>query len=239
MKKTFLAGALLATAAISQAGTMGEEEINYKTTPFIVAEGNFSWLANKKQVINSVTSVQSNNRWGGRFGAGITREYKDDFSFSGEIGYGYYGRVRSTFPNAANNGFFAVDGLDILAGVLYKLKKIDAFFKAGALVSNMRIKETLDTTLSYSTNVVVDSASRNTNYTQVLPEIKTGAMYNYSKNVAFIVSYMHVFGSTPSTTILNSVNERNVLTILNSYSNIHSQNPYIDSVLFGIQVNIT
>ncbi len=234
----FKSSLLLLSATIAQAGDMGDTPKPYKTTPFIEAEANASWIAYKKALVNGVFSSQINNIWGGRFAAGLTRTYRDNFSLSGELGYGYYGRVRTTFSNNVNNNYFAVDGIDILAGLLYTLKSLDLYFKAGAMVQNRRVKGALDLSQEFPGDVISGVHNYNSNFAQVLPALKTGGLYNFNANFALTVSYMHVFGSTPSILETKYATRTPSISIV-SASNIHDQNPSLDSILFGIQYNFT
>lgn len=240
MSKLLKVCALLCASSLAHAGDMGGDDEYYDapflTTPFVVGEASLNWLANKSQVINNVYSTQRNNLWGGRFGAGFTREYIEGFSFTGEVGYGYYGRVRYTFPNSANNGYFAVDGLDILVGLLYSMKDVNLFFKAGGMVENMRIKSYLDLNKSFSGGVISGAENTNSSKTQVLPALKTGGYYNYNENISITLAYWHVFGSTPSMTLSRSASLSPTLSV-NAYQNIRDQAPSISSFMFGVQYN--
>lgn len=240
MSKLLKIGALACISSLAQAGTMGEEDSPpaFNVTPFIVGEASLNWIANKSLVVNNMISTQTNNIWGGRFGAGLTRSYREGFSFTGEVGYGYYGRVRYTFSNAANNGYFAVDGLDMLVGLIYNMKDVNLFFKAGGMVENMRIKESLDLTQATSGGVLSGTESINTSKTQVLPALKAGGYYNYNENVSLTLAYWHVFGSTPSAVISRSITTSPIL-VASSYKNIHDQAPSISSFMFGVQYNFT
>lgn len=235
--KIFKLSLLILNASFANAGDMGDTTNKYPTTPFIIGEANFSYIAYQTEVFNNLYSTQINNIWGGRFGAGLTRKYRGNFSLSGELGYGYYGRVRSSFINNVNNNHYAIDGLDTLVGVIYKLKDLDLFFKAGAMIENKRIKGTLDIGKTYNNDTFSGQKNYNSNFTQVLPALKTGGMYNLSPNIALSLSYMHVFGSSTSS-LANYSSSSSPLTV-NTYSSIHDQNPSLDSVLFGIQYNLT
>lgn len=240
MSKLLKIGALLCASSLVQAGTMGDKDndVTFKTTPFIVGEASLNWVANKRQEINGIYSTQSNNIWGGRFGAGLIRSYREGFSFTGEAGYGYYGRVRSTFTNSANNGYFAIDGMDILVGLLYNMKDVNLFFKAGGMIENMRVKESLDLTKAYAGGIISGQETRNYSKTQVLPALKAGGYYDYSKNISFTLSYWHVFGSTPSAVISRTA-RTSPIVVVNSYHNINEQAPSISSFMFGVQYNFT
>lgn len=224
-------------STIAAAGDMGEISNTNKTTPFIVGEATANYIAYQPEIINNITGSQVSNIWGGRFGAGLTRKYRDKFSFTSEIGYGYYGRVRTSFTNSVNNNYYALDGLDALVGFVYSLKDLDIFFKAGAMIENRRVKGSLYLSKAYTGNVMSGQQSYNYNFTQVLPSFKTGGMYNVNANYALSLSYMHVFGNNTSLVATNNA-QSNPLTIV-SYNNIYTQNPTVDSVLFGIQYNFT
>ena len=237
MKLYYKSCCLFLASTITNAGDMGAATNKDTTTPFIIGEGNVSWIAYQTDVINNVYSTQLNNIWGGRFGAGITRKYRGESSFTSEIGYGYYGRVRTSFPNNVNNNYYAIDGLDALVGFLYSIKDIDLFFKAGAMIENKRYKGILNYDRAYSGNVISGTYNYNSNLTQVLPELKTGGMYNINKNIAFSFSYMHVFGS--STNLITNTSASNSPTSIVFNGNNHNQNPAVDSFLFGVQYNLT
>ncbi len=240
MNVYFKASLLLLSVTIAHAGDMGDAgdmPINYLTTPFIVAEGSLNHAEYANEVFNNVYGTQLNNHWGGRFGAGITREYRGQFSLTSEIGYGYYGRVRTSFPNNVNNNYYAIDGVDALVGALYILRQLDIFFKAGAMIENKRVKGSLDLSKAYPGGVGTGTQNYNSNFTQVLPALKTGAMYNFNNNVAISLSYMHVFGST--TSLINNTSVASSPVSIVSTTNMHNQNPTVDSVLLGLQYNLT
>lgn len=228
---------LMFFSTIATAGDMGEIANTNKTTPFVIGEATVNHIAYQPEMINDVTSSQVSNIWGGRFGAGLTRKYRDQFSFTSEIGYGYYGRVRSSFTNNVNNNYYAIDGLDALVGLVYSLKDLDLFFKAGAMIENRRVKGSLNLSKAYTGDAISGQQSYNCNFTQVLPSFKTGGMYNINANFALSLAYFRVFGNNTSLMASNNA-QSNPLTIV-SYNNIYTQNPTLDSILFGIQYNFT
>lgn len=238
MKNVFLNSTLLIiSTSIAQAGDMGEISNINVTTPFVVGEANASFIAYQNESFNNINSTQLNNVWGGRFGAGLTRKYRGKFSLTSELGYGYYGRVRTSFINSVNNNYYAIDGLDALVGCLYTLKELDIFFKAGAMIENKRVKGSLNLSQAYQGDIISGTQNYNYNFTQVLPALKTGGIYNFNANFGLTLSYMHVFGSSTSF-YANKSSGSSPLSIV-STSNIHTQNPSFDSILFGIQYNLT
>lgn len=236
-KVLFKVNLLMLFSSLTVAGDMGELSNVNKTTPFIIGEASINYIAYQPEIFNNISASQISNIWGGRFGAGLTRQYRGQFSLTSELGYGYYGRVRTSFINSVNNNYYAIDGLDALVGFVYRLKDLDMFFKAGAVIENRRVKGSLDLYEAYQSDTISGSQNYNSNFTQVLPALKTGGMYNFNANYAITLAYMHIFGSNTST-VTNVSAQSSPLEIV-SYNNIHSQNPTIDSIFFGIQYNFT
>lgn len=235
MDKLIKIGVVLACVTSAQAGGMGDVAPCNKVVKFISGEAGYNWIPFNGVNINGFRSTNTNQGWGGRLGAGLMQDYRDNFGFSGEMGYGYYGKVNIRFPNNVQRGSFYLDGLDLLAGAYYAYKQVDIFFKAGAMVQNRRSSGTQNNALDVNGSVVTGTRKGNINNSQVLPEIKVGGLYNYNDLVSLSLSYMRVFGSTISGSSNKSFTASPAS--LTSNTSVHLQNPTINAIMFGLQLN--
>jgi len=240
--KNFLKfNALLLAVSAAHAGAMGPSTCQDCVVPFVSAEAAYNWLGVGSVTINNIQGVETYKKWGGRVGAGITRSYRENFSFTGELGYGYYGKTNISFADGANVGQFSVDGLDLLVGAQYALSGFDAlrgldvFFKAGAMVENRRSKGSINLGVLVNGNYISGSQNGNTNQSQVLPELKVGGLYHVWDNFLVSLSYMKVFGSTVGSTSSQSATVSPASYTSNT--SVHYQNPGINSIMFGLQYN--
>lgn len=216
MKKNILSLFVMAACGASSstalyAGSMGPVESTPSVRPFISGEGLYSWPSRINGLTTSTftSSVPStglpqvtNRGWGGRLAAGLITAMSDRFAYSGEMGWGYYGHtvlgINYTPPLSAadlaagighEQGSMDRWGFDVLAGVLYTQPKYDLYFKAGALFQNTRFNLS-GVTLSGSGVLGTVGGT----LPEVLPEIKLGAAYHVTNNLAATVSWMYAFG---------------------------------------------
>ncbi len=221
--KIFPACALLLGMTSSYAGTMGEAEPLPVLIPFISGEALYAWPDIDGFYVNVFTdgahtaSFRSNKDkqgWGGRVAVGALHPFSETWAGSAEMGWGYYGavnmkpsiRVAPSVNVNVNSNAFRVNidqyGFDMLAGVFYMQPKYDLFFKAGALMQNLRSKVSAN---PQRLGALPDSGlgrrfpgmyTLSTMVTNTLPEVKLGGHYFVNKNWLATASWMHAFGST-------------------------------------------
>lgn len=265
MQKLVAIGVLtLSVVSFAHAGAMGPVASTPTLYTFVGAEGGYTWNDIDGITFNSQdsggddyfdigTTTSQNSGGSARLYAGLMRLiYSDSLYFSGEVGWGYYGKTTLTLnfisnnPNSSNlNGTSLTDtfnGFDALIGLVYNQPRFDLFLKAGALLQNSNLKG----------NLVVNQApnANNTNYSytsvrvklalpQVLPEIKVGGAYHVNDNIAVTATYAHAFGFASQVDIdTNNCNGNNPFcqggTITNSLVNANV-NPSLDIVMLGLQ----
>lgn len=224
------------SASVS-AGAMGAVDQAVCLKSFLAAEGGYTWSQTNGYNL-SITgydtrfvSQEKMSGATGRLSAGLIRQI-DDLGLSAEVGFGYYGSVTSTpsltvlggalaLPNVSNKS--TLSGLDVLVGIAYidQDYSYSLYLKAGGLVENM--------STNFNTSLTTLDISESGNITAALPEIKVGGAYEFDENWSLTASYLHAFGSSPTTH--GTIN----LTTLNTHLNANTQNPSINSVLVGIQ----
>jgi hypothetical protein len=241
--------ALLSCSASSYAGAMGAAGGGGDClSSFFSVEGGYTWNQIKGYRFGVVGSpVNLHSREGfqgatGRLSGGLMHSMTDQFLVSSEIGYGYYGRSTVT-PVLAGvvpvpaipvrlETQHTITGFDALAGVAYVDPEygFSLFFKAGAMVQNLKTKNTTD--LGAFNVAPTDTLNEHTNHTGVLPELKVGGAYYFDTNWGLTLAYQHVFGASPLTT-----GTLNPITGGLAFS-ANNQNPSLSTVLAGVQVVI-
>lgn len=225
------------------AGAMGPVGLHTSIVPYITGEASGTWTNFNIIGINSINMVKSGNIWGGRLGVGLMHPFGDRFYFTGEIGGGSYGSQKQIGTNAAGNpatyNRFSIDGYDVLVGTLMVVESFELFGHAGFMIENFRNNQWEDLGQTIPGGFLTGSVSQHTNATQVFPEIKVGANYALpgfalQGKLALTVSYMHVFGANPR--ISESIYASQTGIIQNS--SINSENPTLNSVLFGLRYYI-
>ncbi len=256
MRNKVLLSSMLLACAASYAGDMGPVE-SYNLKPFILGEAAYSWPQVEGMSMRltnaTITSDIQNQGWGGRLAAGLMRQISEKFALSFEGGLIYndhiavnpiihYNGAQIKLDQPIFSGSFDQYGLDLLGGISYVRPKYDLFFKAGALLENMRSR------ISVSSNAVLTGNNRqqnfvkgatqtiNTNVGQVMPEIKLGGAYHYSEDWSVTASWMHAFGGT-----LSSGGNMDLTSgaVRIGGVNLSLNNPTINSVLFGVQYNFS
>lgn len=203
---------------------------------YVNLEASTTWANSGDYEINGISSPTHNDVWGGRLSVGGTHPLNPKVDLIAEIGGGYYGSTH--FDEGAITGTNDYDGYDLLVGGMYHLNNstmhsVDLFGDIGFMALNVRSSTTNDLSKSSSTNT--GSSDSNSNSTQVLPEVKVGGLYNITDNLAFTLSYLHVFGSTPNTT-RTTTSTGDGGEEVSSYSN--TQAPTLNSILFGVRYYI-
>lgn len=212
--------------------------------PFVSLEATDTWNTIYSTKIFNDSPIVIKQPWGGRGAVGLLRLYPNQTGFTSEVGWGYYGKTRSTQSGVSANGILNLSivnksdlyGFDVLVGLFYRYKKIDWFVKAGAMALNRAYEGTTNRVNTYSTGSVNSSfvTMKNTQ-TNVYPEIKLGAIYSLVENLGFTVAYMHVFGNNA----LNSSIQGGVIDPYNSQNTsinttISIRNPSLQSLTFGL-----
>lgn len=214
MKGKMLTAALLSMCSQALvAGEMGPAffEDSDRVVPFITVEGQ---LVTEWAVTLYMNPHVDSQIGGGRLAAGITYPYKK-FRWSVESGWADYGSVSAheMFTTTgldgspiANPVFIKLDvsGPDLLGGISYQYNKFDFFFKAGTLFNRGVITTkgknfNISTSTSDTKQQLVDFNIKAAGV-DVLPEIKVGFFYDFTRNLSGSFAYMHAFGSVPKLT---------------------------------------
>lgn len=235
MKKIVLAMSTIAAVAAAQAGSMGPISMA-SYTPYLTGEASYTWPQIGSSIVDQDIFTTSSQGWGGRLGAGMMYGYNEKLAFTGEIGGGYYGSRNQNISNARGSvGYsnFSIDGYDLLAGFVYKWNYFDVFLQGGFMMQNQRTLSSINLANVASATPVDGIWKQNAVRSQTLPEIKVGGMYNINPTWAVDLAYMHVFGSTPS---VNS-SMTTTGTMVTQNSSVVTQNPTLDSVMFGLHYN--
>ena len=205
-----LAATVLASSAF--AGGYTTEAPHSKPALFAQLEGGYTWDTMGSTTFSFVgptstfTGGPAETTSGGTgvlsFGAIHYSSAHPDLSYTGEMGWGYYGKreftVRSNIIDSKNY----IYGFDLLAGVDYQFTPMfDVFFKLGALLENVRLVR--------NTNLNALGASVISNETStvssVIPELKLGGIYNITDVWGLSLAYMHAFGNTPSMSVTKTI----------------------------------
>lgn len=226
--------------------------------PFLAAEAMYTWpdiggyqvninnidTAGNSAIIRSQNDVQG---WGGRFAAGAMHPFSERFSGSAELGYGYYGKVDAN-PVVTTQGVNVTPsgnslkmtihqyGMDALVGVVYNQPKYDLFFKVGGLVQNLKLKTDINPTdlsggrTNSITSRLNGQYSLNQTMVNVLPELRLGGGYFFTKNWLATVSWMHAFGATLQLTAPNLDGQGSFGDI-----SVKLASPTLNTVMFGTE----
>ena len=223
---------LLLGMSSSYAGVMGpiSEQPVAGFSPYIGLEGSYTWNQIGSTQLNTFSTSSSDGPWGGRLSIGATHPFSERFSFSAELGGGYYGSTDQVYPSHLATLDQTIDGYDLLGGAIYQFNQVSVFGQLGVMMQNTRVKASVNNTIvpggiasGVQTNIF--------NYTQALPEIRVGGMYSLSNNWGLSLAYMHVFGSVRESSYVIS------LTPSSSVQQGQSilQNPTLDSVMLGVR----
>lgn len=223
----------LSFGSLVHAGAMGDQSSSC-CSGFVALEGGYTLTSASNYNFNLVgvgtlNSIQSKQHYTGRLAAGAI-SMMDDFGFTGELGWGYYGRVTLN-PAFVGFGDFSIrhtlTGFDALLGVAFIQPYYSLSFKAGALIQNMTTRT--DTNITVGGVPFFNSGQFKSNQTAALPEIKLGAAYNIDTNWALTAAYMLAIGST------SNINGSFNVNTLEAHVHANSLNPTINSFLLGIQ----
>lgn len=232
----------LTCSSFVYAGGMGCNNSSFCGSAFIGLEGGYTWNMIDGFAFNlvngSVVSVEDNQGYTARISAGVLSNIDDQFGVTGEVGWGYYGRTNLNpaivGTAAATPGTFNIQqtltGFDTLLGVAFTQPNYSLFLKAGALFQNMQTKT--NASIAPFGFPIVSTLNLVSNSTEVLPEIKLGGSYNFNENWAVTAAYLFALGASPRLTGDFNVNTGRLGI------NSNTQNPSINTVLFGVQYTV-
>lgn len=223
-------------SSIGYAGNMGPvSQVVPNSVPYVSLEGSYTWNTSEGFILNSQSSDILNRPWGGRLSVGIVRPYTERLRFSGEFGGGYYGKT--SVNNVAQTSSRTIDGYDLLFGALYNINQFDVFGSAGVMAQNYRVHLIQNIGRMFPGNVFSGTNLVDSSRTQVLPELRVGAIYNPNEHWGISLAYMHVFG-TDTYSVLNSsaiTSTSGTNIVVNGTRYI--QNPSLDSIFLGLRYN--
>ncbi len=261
---------LLLGMTAAYAGPMGEPKKPLSVlTPFLAGEFMYTWpqveggLNVSVPTVGTFGSSVDKTGWGGRVAAGALHAVTEKWTASAEMGWGYYGSfnikpaLKYVNGDRTRTGGATVDitaesagnalrtyalqyGVDVLAGLYYTRPKYDLFFKAGALVQNLRTHVRLNPTglfgastdTNNTTNRFPGTYQLRLNIVNVLPAIRLGGGYHVKENWLITASWMHAFGRKLDASTLGITTSPST-TITNFSGHIYV--PTIDTLLFGLE----
>lgn len=226
----------LIVLSTAYAGAMGpvSAEVVKGSHAFVSLDGVYTWNQIDGISLNGYSPVQSKQNWGGRFAAGRIYPFSEKLSFSGELGGGYYGTDTINILDAGWSGSFLIDGYDALVGAIYNFNQFDIFGNIGIMAQNLRGNIIQDLATLIPGGVNTGTTHTKWNSTQILPEVKVGVIYNLNSKWAVSLSYMHVFGSNLQGSVFYTETTTNATQDVNQ----NTQNPTLNSILFGVRCSI-
>lgn len=207
--KKFSGSMLLAAATVlvSTAYAGGDDTLtmpaqNQNPVLFATAEGGYTWnsLGDTQITVGGTTftATQTDSGGSGRLAMGAVHysTRTPGLSYTGELGWGYYGKTEYAESDRGIDAQDYIYGVDLLAGVDYMFNsKFDGFFKLGGLFENVRMKRTTD--LSELTGGTASGTDNETTTTSsVIPEVKIGGIYNVTSEWGLSAAYVHAFGNS-------------------------------------------
>ncbi|MDP3561777.1 MAG: hypothetical protein Q8R83_06345 [Legionellaceae bacterium] len=219
--------------SLSYAGSMGAATTGAPNIRYLAGEASYTWPQLDSSTLNSQQIGITSNGWGGRLAAGIESPYTEKLSFIGEIGGGYYGKTRYNNAALGIHANRSIDGYDALVGAIYHINNLGVVGGFGFMGQNLRTNVSKNLSRSIPGGLFSGTKTFNTSQTQILPEIKVGALYDLWNNWNLTVNYMHVFGSTVHSNVTLAGSPGSIT--MNGYGD--RQNPTLDSVLFGLRYN--
>lgn len=168
---------------------------------FATLEGGYTWnsLGDTTVTVGSTTHTaeQTNNGGTGRVAVGAIH-YSTAYtglSYTGEMGWGYYGKTSYQSVGGGIDAQNYIYGLDLLAGVDYQIvSAFDVFFKVGGMLQNVRLDR--NTNLgNYTNGSVTGSDNSTTTVSSIVPEIKLGGVYNITNEWGLSASYLGAYGN--------------------------------------------
>ena len=234
MKKIAMTSLLGLSSLVLHAGSMGAVSTNMTSVPYLAAEGSYSWNGLHGFTINRIPPSISKNGWGGRLSVGIDRPYTDKFSFNAEVGGGWYGNTTSNNTSAGVNTKLDITGYDILAGGTYHTQYIDVFGDFGFMAQTLLSTMERDNGSRFPGGVFAGTSKGHASQTQILPELKIGAGYNFGNNLSLTLAYMYAFGAKTSGN-MNSSAQDIPPTQISSTNVVNLRNPSLSTILLGLR----
>lgn len=235
MKKIALISIVSSLAFNSYIYAGGMGDANCSPSAFASVEGGYTW--NKIDGFSFVTptttfsAVKNQDQYTARLAAGVINMLDDEWGFTGELGWGYYGRTTFTLPVTALftpvnlTSKYTLTGFDALIGLSFVQTYYTLSLKVGGMIQNMHHENT-----SITDNVlIVDyDLTEKSNSAAVLPVVKLGAAYNIDANWSITGSYTLTYGANNGTTITYpAVGVPNI--------SVNTQNPMMNTLMLGIQ----
>ena len=234
MRKTVMTGLLGLSSLILHAGNMGPVSTNMNSVPYLAGEGSYSWNTLNGFTINGHSPTLSKDGWGGRLSVGIDRPYNEKFSLNAEIGGGFYGTTSMNNLASGVSSTLRITGYDVLAGGTYHMQYIDLFGNFGFMAQTLLSTMQRNNGQRFPGGVFAGTTKGHSTQTQVLPELKAGAAYNFNQNLSVTLSYMYAFGSDVSGTIISTATDVPP-TSINSGGSINLRNPSLSTILLGLR----
>ncbi len=240
MKKTLSMIATLVSSSILHAGAMSSVPTKPALVPYVMGEASYTNIQIATISLNELSVSATKQNWGGRLSAGFVYPVSEKFRFINEIGGGYYGDIKKKVGNA-NSSKNSIDGYDVLAGGLYRLRSFDSRYLSGDLdllaqigfmLENCRNQLSADLGTLNVGNALHGRTNSKNSVTQALPEIKVGGVYQFNSNWGLSVAYLHVFGADRN---MSQNTKFNILSGMTIDVNANLQNPTLDSVMFGLR----
>lgn len=236
MKKIVMTGLLGLSSLVSHAGNMGPASTTMNSVPYLAGEGSYSWNGLNGFTINGHAPTLNKNGWGGRLSVGVDRPYNQKFSLNAEIGGGFYGTTGMHNPASGVFSTLRITGYDVLAGGTYHMHYIDLFGDFGFMVQTLLSTMQRDNGQRFPGGVFAGTTIGHSTQTQVLPELKAGAAYNYNQNLSVTLAYMYAFGSNVSGNIVSTATDTDTSpTTINSGGSINLRNPSLSTILLGLR----
>ncbi len=259
-KKHFALGiaALFGLQAV-YAGTMGDVNMfNPSVTAFAAIEGSLTWIKdtskdsgdftiNTPVLMNGSPNTKTHaNIGGGRLSGGLAYHYTPAVDLTLESGINYFGKISVVTVGNNQPIHFKLNssfsGMDVLFGGAYKhprLQQVEWFGKFGGLIVNTATKTKLATLpiLLINGGTYSYGGSSSSTHVEFLPEIKFGANYNFTQNLALTLAYMHAFGASKIPTVNGFLTQTGAAgnTVLQMQT--RSRVPSLNSALLGLRYN--
>ena len=237
----------LLVSSLGHAGGMGDTGAGCAPSFFASLEGGYVASSITGLSLSglglTLTPKKTQDNYSGRIAAGLIRMMDDDFGVTAELGWGYYGST--TFSGASDlttrslsiSEKYSLTGFDALIGGTYLQPNYTLSLKIGGMIQNMLENRK---TSAFNLSPILPSLSTaivryngKENRTQVLPELKLGAGYNFDANWSIIGSYLFVYGPGSKSTY-NITDDSSLLAT----AEVNHQNAMLNSIMIGVQYTV-